>query len=114
MKDVTAQKLRESAGKASELLAALGNDNRLMILCHLLQGEKRVSELVDLVGLSQSALSQQLSKLRAIGLVGYRREGQSIYYRISSEEALRVLETLGEIYCPPDAPQKAESEAVPT
>ena len=94
-----ATELKESAKEASSLLSALGNDNRLMILCHLDRGEKRVSELVALVGLSQSALSQHLSKMRSLGLVESRREGQSIYYRIASSEALQVLETLYDIYC---------------
>ena len=94
-----ARELEASAREASSLLSALGNDNRLMILCHLVQGEKRVSELVALVGLSQSALSQHLSKMRSLRLIESRREGQSIYYRIASSEALQVLETLHDIYC---------------
>jgi ArsR family transcriptional regulator, virulence genes transcriptional regulator len=96
-----AQKMKKSARLASELLAALANDSRLMILCHLVHGEKRVFEIAALVGLSQSALSQHLAKLRALGLVASRRDGQCIYYRIASKEALRVLETLHEVYCDP-------------
>jgi len=96
-----AQEMKKSAKLASELLAALANDKRLMILCHLVHGETKVFELAALVGLSQSALSQHLAKLRALGLVATRREGQWIYYRIASPQARRVLETLYDIYCNP-------------
>ena len=83
------------------LLRALANENRLMILCKLIEGERSVGELVAAVGLSQSALSQHLAKLRADRLVATRREAQTIYYRLASAEATRVMQLLADIYCAP-------------
>ena len=88
------------AGEVAGLLKAMANQRRLMVLCKLLEvGEMRVGELVEAVGLSQSALSQHLAKLRAEGLVTTRREGQSIFYRIADPNAARILGVLHEIYC---------------
>ncbi len=88
-----------NARRAGGLLKALCNDRRLLILCHLAMGEKSVGQLEALVGLSQSALSQHLARLRRDDIVATRREAQSIYYRISSPEAVAVMETLHAIYC---------------
>ena len=99
------------AREASELLAAMANEKRLMILCHLLDGEISVNELADLVGMNQSALSQQLAKLRALKLVETRREAQQVHYRLASEEVSRVLQTLYGIYCDPDT-QTARSRSL--
>ena len=90
-----------SAGEAARLLRALSNERRLMILCQLGDGERAVGELLPLVGLSQSALSQHLALLREEGLVTTRREGVSILYRIADPAALKVIAVLAEIYCPP-------------
>ncbi len=87
------------AREASELLDAMANEKRLMILCLLLDGELSVNDLAERVGMSQSALSQQLAKLRALKLVDTRREAQQIYYRLASANVERVLETLYGIYC---------------
>jgi DNA-binding transcriptional ArsR family regulator len=100
--------LDKSAAEAAELLSALANANRLMVLCHLLKGEMAVGPLAEAVGMNQSALSQQLSKLRALKFVSTRREGRTIYYRLDSEEVAKVLETLYCIYC---APEMAEQPA---
>lgn len=89
-----------SAKTAAALLRALGNDRRLMILCQLSTGEKTVSALEPLVGLRQSALSQHLAKLRRERLVGTRREGQHVYYRLVSPEARQLIEALAGLYCP--------------
>jgi len=89
------------AGAAARLLKALSNEKRLMILCHLDDGEHAVGELLPLVGLSQSALSQHLAILREEGLVAGRREGVSILYRIADPAALKVIAVLADIYCPP-------------
>lgn len=94
--------LDRMAQEASELLAAMASEKRLMILCHLLEGETNVNDLADLVSMSQSALSQQLAKLRALRLVETRREAQQVYYRLASEEVERVLQTLYGIYCDPE------------
>ena len=95
--------MREAARRASDLLRALGNENRLLILCNLADGEKSVSELQELIGLRQSALSQHLARLRHDGLVATRRESQTIYYSLAGNEARRVIEVLYSMYCPPQA-----------
>ncbi|RDV06229.1 ArsR family transcriptional regulator [Sphingorhabdus pulchriflava] len=92
----------ESAGRAAALLRLLGNEKRLMVLCQLADEELSVSEIQRRVGLSQSALSQHLAMLREEGVVSTRRESQSIYYRIADQSALRIIETLAELYCPPE------------
>lgn len=92
--------LRNSAHRATGLLKQLANEQRLLILCKLLEGECSVSFLADHIGLAQSATSQHLAKLREAGLLATRRDAQSIYYRIDDEDALRVLKTLCDIYQP--------------
>lgn len=84
---------------AVELLSAMANPKRLLILCHLLKQERSVGALSKLVGLEQSPLSQHLSRLRALKLVKSRRDGQSVYYSVASEHATKVIATLYEIYC---------------
>lgn len=104
MLDLTRFTLAEfeaNAARAAMLLRLLGNERRLMILCQLAGEELSVGALLPRVGLSQSALSQHLAKLRADGIVATRRDGQVIYYRISDPAAARVIETLAEIFCPP-------------
>lgn len=91
--------LRANARRASALLKAMSNERRLMILCFLAQGEKSVGELEQLVGLSQSALSQHLARLRHDGLVATRRAAQSIYYALAGREASAVMMTLHDLYC---------------
>lgn len=92
----------ESAGRAASLLRLLGNEKRLMVLCQLADGELSVSALQARIGLSQSALSQHLALLRDQGVVATRRESQTIYYRIADHAALRVIQTLAELFCPPE------------
>ncbi len=91
--------MERAAGKAAGLLRALANEHRLHILCQLAGGERGVSELVATAGLSQSAVSQHLARLRAEGLVATRRDAQSIYYALASADARRIVETLYAIYC---------------
>lgn len=91
--------LRQSADAASRLMKALSNPDRLLLLCQLAQGEKRVGELEDIVGILQPTLSQQLGVLRDEGLVSTRREGKNIYYRIDSPQALAVLNVLYTQFC---------------
>ncbi len=91
--------MKRNAAKAETMLKLLANANRLMILCHLVKGEKSVGELVDLVGLSQSALSQHLSKMRSQQLICADKKGQLVYYRICTPEVEAVLSTLYLIYC---------------
>lgn len=77
----------------------MANKSRLMILCHLVEGEKSVAELQEYVGLGQSALSQHLAILRNENIVETRRSSQSIYYSLSSDEAKAMMTTLYELYC---------------
>ena len=93
--------LRESSEKASRLLKALANQDRLLILCNLAEGEKCVSDLEEILGIRQPTLSQQLARLRADRLVTTRREGKAIHYTLASSEAGRVIELLYELYCEP-------------
>ena len=94
--------LQASAKEAAKLLRALSNERRLMIVCQLADGERSVGDLLPMVGLSQSALSQHLAVLREEGIVATRREAQVIWYRIADPAALKVVATLAEIFCPPD------------
>lgn len=93
---------KESAGRAAKLMQLLGNEKRLMILCQLGDGELSVGALQARIGLSQSALSQHLALLREQGTVTTRRERQTIYYRIADPSVLRVIQTLAELFCPPE------------
>lgn len=93
--------LNERAGAAEALLKAIANRHRLMLLCELHQGERSVTTLQNAVGLSQSAVSQHLAKLREEGLVSTRRESQTIYYTLASESVRRLISTLYDIYCSP-------------
>jgi ArsR family transcriptional regulator, virulence genes transcriptional regulator len=94
------KKLARQAGEAAQLLKLLGNEKRLLILCFLaVRGEMTVGELVVVVKLSQSALSQHLARLREDGLVTFRRTSQTLHYSVADKRALRVLQVLKEIYC---------------
>lgn len=95
------ESLRRSADSACRLMKALSNPDRLLLLCQLTEGEKRVGELEALVGIAQPTLSQQLGVLRDEGLVTTRRDGKNIYYQIASHQALAVMQTLFEQFCAP-------------
>ena len=88
------------AARAEGLLPLLANRHRLMVMCYLIDGEKTVTELLSRNNLSQSALSQHLSKLREANLVTTRREGQKIHYSIASSEAQALIELLCDLYKP--------------
>lgn len=94
-------RMEENAGRASGLLTAMANPRRLLILCNLLEEELNVSQLSARIALGQSPLSQHLSKLRALGLVAARRDGQQVHYRLASDEVRQILTTLYGIYCAP-------------
>ncbi len=93
------QAMRPHAKDAAGLMKALGNETRLMILCTLAEGEHSVGELNDMIPLSQSALSQQLARLRREELVKTRRESQTIFYSLAPGPADRVINVLHDIYC---------------
>ena len=95
----TMEVTKEKAAEATVLLKALANENRLMVLCHLSQGEKSVTELASLLGIRQANLSQQLARLRAEGLVKTRRDAKSIYYVLDSAEVMLMMQLLYQLYC---------------
>lgn len=106
--DMHIDDLRVNAHRASTLLKAMSNEKRLMILSYLSDGEKAVGVMEKLVGLSQSALSQHLARLRRDGLVKTRRASQTIYYSLAGGEAQAVMETLYGIYCGASSAKAAE------
>ncbi|KAF0145467.1 MAG: transcriptional regulator [Rhodospirillaceae bacterium] len=93
------ERLQQNARRASALLKAMSNEHRLLILCQLLHEERSVGELERLIGLSQSALSQHLARLRRDSLVQTRRSAQTIYYSLAGNEASAIIETLYDLYC---------------
>lgn len=101
MKQIDPNKLEENAEKASCLLKSMSHPSRLMVLCHLMNGECPVSVLNQAIPLSQSALSQHLASLRDAGLVKTRRESQVIHYRLNSKAVSDILQALYRIYCNP-------------
>jgi ArsR family transcriptional regulator len=99
------QGIEKAAAEVAGVLRAIANERRLLILCKLVEwGEANVNSLADAVGLSQSALSQHLTKMRAEGLVTYRRESQTLWYRIADPRIEDLFATLYRLYC--RAPKK--------
>ncbi len=97
--DLDLKKMAKHADEATQLLKALSNRSRLLVLCILSEGELSVGELHERVPLSQSALSQHLATLRREKLVTTRRESQMIYYSLRNDKAARVIALLHELYC---------------
>ncbi|MDH3581829.1 MAG: metalloregulator ArsR/SmtB family transcription factor [Hyphomicrobiales bacterium] len=93
------EQMGEHARAASDLLKALAHETRLMILCLLVEGEKSVGELEQLMMMRQPSVSQQLARLRFDRLVSARRDGRTIYYSLGSEEAKKVVTLLYDLYC---------------
>jgi ArsR family transcriptional regulator, virulence genes transcriptional regulator len=92
--------LERKAAQVAGLLGALGNERRLMILCRLVEwGEGNVGALAEAVGLSQSALSQHLARMRQEGLVAFRRDGQTLWYRIADPRVEQLFATLHHLFC---------------
>jgi len=92
--------LEARAGEVASILAALANDRRLLILCKLVEGgEATVGGLAEEVGLSQSALSQHLARMREEGIVAFRRDAQTLWYRIADPRVECLLATLHRLYC---------------
>jgi DNA-binding transcriptional ArsR family regulator len=101
-RDASSDKLKvmqRNACDAADLLKVLANAKRLLILCQLVQGERSVGDLCGLVGLSQSALSQHLAKLREQGVLASDKRGQMVFYRIANPKAEALLSTLYLMYC---------------
>ena len=97
--DQTDNPLEARAEEVAATLDAMANPKRLLVMCTLLAGERSVGDLALIVNLSPAALSQHLGKMRALRLVATRRDGQTIYYRLASDEVRAVLETLYRVYC---------------
>ncbi|AJE46267.1 transcriptional regulator SoxR [Celeribacter indicus] len=95
-----------NACDAAQFLKALSHEGRLMILCHLVTGEKSVTELEELLSARQAAVSQQLARLRLEGLVTPRREGKAIYYSLSDERPKRLLEVIYDMFCDAGGPRQ--------
>ncbi len=91
--------MKQAADKAATLMQALSNQNRLMLLCALVDGEQSVGALADLLELRQTSVSQQLALLRKDGFVKTRREGQTIFYSLDGDEAAQIIEILNKLYC---------------
>ena len=99
--NISSETMSEAAERASELLKSLANRHRLLIVCQLIEDERSVGELAAFLGLRDSTVSQHLALLRKDGLVAARRDGQTIWYSISSAPARQVLETLYRVFCSP-------------
>ena len=93
--------MRRAAGEATGVLRVLANEDRLLLLCRISQGECCVSDLEEALGIHQPTLSQQLGVLRAEGLVQTRRDGKRIYYSIADARVLAIMDTLYHTYCRP-------------
>lgn len=92
--------MRKAAIEATAFLKSLANQDRLMLLCHLADGEKCVSELEELTDIGQPSLSQQLGVLRSEGIVDTRRDGKYVFYRIADPRVVSMLSTLQDTFCP--------------
>ncbi len=102
--------MQQAARQASDLMKALSNENRLMILCQLADGEKSVGELAALLELSQPAVSQQLALLRNDGLVACRRDARTVHYSLAGDAAKRVIAVLYDLFCAPRETQEKAGE----
>lgn len=102
MADAELDRMVDNATTASNFLKAISHEGRLMILCHLVTGEKTVTELEELLAARQAAVSQQLSRLRLEGLVIPRRDGKAIYYRLADQRPRRILEVVYDLFCDDD------------
>lgn len=108
---VSPEEMVKNAKEASGFLKGLANENRLMILCSLAEGEKNVSELEDMLNVRQPTLSQQLARLRSDNLVTTRREAKAIYYSLASEEARQIISLMFQLFCSQKAREAHEKHA---
>ncbi|MFT6075202.1 MAG: DNA-binding transcriptional ArsR family regulator [Yoonia sp.] len=97
--DEDLDKMMQNAQRASNFLKAISHEGRLMILCHLVTGEKSVTELEELLSARQAAVSQQLSRLRLEGLVTPRRDGKVIYYSLTDDRPKQIMEVVYDLFC---------------
>ena len=99
----------EALPRAVSFLKVLGHEGRLEILCHLIDGERNVSQLTEAIGVSQPAVSQHLMRLRAEGLVSSQRRGKSVLYSIARPEITKVVSALRDAFCAPNRPSGINS-----
>ena len=104
--------MEAAADSASDLLKALANRHRLLIVCQLIDGERSVGDLAEFLGLRDSTVSQHLALLRKDGLVSARRDAQTIYYSIASDPARAILTTLYRVYCAPSNDKATQKKAM--
>lgn len=99
MTDEAIEEVLSKAKSATDFMKALAHEGRLMILCHLVSGEKSVTELEELLSSRQAAVSQQLARLRLEGLVNSRRDGKTIYYSLGDRKATQMIELVYDMFC---------------
>lgn len=99
MSETEMERIADAACDATNFLKAISHEGRLMILCHLVTGEKSVTELEELLSARQAAVSQQLARLRLEGLVVPRRDGKTIYYSLADDRPRKVLEVVYDMFC---------------
>lgn len=102
--------MEQAADQASDLLKALSNRHRLLIICQLIEAERSVGELAQFLNLRDSTVSQHLALLRRDGLVSARRDAQTIHYSIASDPAREVLKTLYQVFCASQKPTRPRSK----
>lgn len=103
--EIDPKAMRAAADEASALLKALSNRHRLLILCQLIDGEKSVGQLAEFLGIRDSTASQHLALLRRDRIIAARRDGQTIWYRISSNPAFEIVQVLYASYCAGSKPR---------
>jgi len=109
---INADVMEAAADRASDLLKALSNRHRLLIICQLIDGERSVGDLAEFLGLRDSTVSQHLALLRKDGLVSARRDAQTIYYSIASDPAREILAALYRVYCTPPNSKTSQKKAM--
>lgn len=110
MKTPDKQRMYAAAAKAAGVLKSMANEDRLLLLCHLSQGEASVGEIELALGITQPTLSQQLGVLRRQQLVETRREGKQIFYRVAAPDVLTLLNTLYTLYCPTTESEEGDDD----
>ena len=93
------EKIKKDVKKASAFLKGMASQHRLLILCNLVEGEMSVTELIEATGLAQTSMSQHLSKLKVEGIVSFRREHRTLYYKIKSKSVLKSIDVLYNEFC---------------
>lgn len=94
-----AQAMEKKAGKASAFLSGLANEHRLLVLCHLLEGEQNVTSLIEATNIPQTSMSQHLAKLKKEGIVDFRRDHRTLYYFIKDPAVAEIMKVLYERFC---------------